>query len=314
MTDLPPARVLDVDPHAYFRLPGFSSSLAKVLVARSPAHAKDAYDRRIEQFAAEDETDDETPSDKQQRLDRGSMLHALILRIGKRIDPIPEGLLSSNGAIGTKAAKDYVAAARKAGRIPVKEKTLEGLQNIASAIRLRIKSAGHDLDGTSEMAIEWHERTPSGPVQCRGMLDHVVIWGIDREGQRLGTMLPGAVIYDLKIVDDATPQRCERTAESLGYAIQAAAYTRALTALYPALGGRIEFRFLFCEWRRPFEIWDPITDGTFDALGERRWLRAVHAWGAGLASGKWPGYRSLERACIVASPWALAQEGFTPDV
>lgn len=312
MTDLPPARVLDVSPTAYHALPGFSSSLAKVLVARSAAHAKDAYDRRIEQLAAEDEGDEENDSAKQQRLDRGSIGHALILGIGKRIDPIPEGLLSSNGAIGTKAAKEYVAAARRAGRVPVKEAHLEVHQRCADAIRTRIAAAGHELNGTSEMAIEWHERTPSGPVQCRGMLDHVVIWGLSDEHRARG-VAPGAVIYDLKIVDDATPQRCERTAESLGYAIQAAAYTRALTALYPALGGRIEFRFLFCEWRRPFEIWDPTTDGTFDALGERRWLRAVHAWGLGLATGKWPGYRSPERACIVASPWSLAQEGLAPE-
>lgn len=301
MSDLPPARLLDVTPDEYHRLPGFSSTLAKILINGCAAKARDAWERRAEQVAAEDASDDDEDlsDEKRKRFDNGSIQHALVLGVGKRIEVIPSALLAKNGAYSTKESKAARDAARAAGRIPVKEPEMEVHQRCANAIKSRIKEAGHTLDGNSEVAIEWYEQTPHGPVQCRAMLDHFVSWGT------------GADIFDLKICGDAHPDRCERTAEGLGYAIQAAAYTRALGALYPQLAGRITFRFLFCEPRRPYEIWDPTLSGPFREIGERRWLRAVHAWGAGMATGRWPGYRTPDRETISAPMWTLRNEGYT---
>lgn len=312
MTDLPPARILDVTPDAYHRLPGFSSSLAKILISRSAAHAKDAHDRMLERIAEEDESegDEDIKPDKRKRLDNGSIDHALVLGIGKRIDPIPKGLLARNGAISTEAAKDFVAASRGFGKIPVKEADLAIRQQVANAVKARIAEAGHVLDGRSEFAIEWHEPTPHGPVRCRAMLDHFVAWGLDPRDE---TGPVGAVIYDLKMTEDAHPDRCQRTAENLGYAIQAHAYQRALGALYPRLAGRIEFRFLFVEGHRPYALWDPSLSGPFREIGERRWRRAVNAWGEGLATGNWPDYRIPGNVEITAPMWTLRDEGYQPE-
>ncbi len=321
MTDLPPARILDVTPQEYHRLPGFSASLAKVLIASCAAKARATYERRQEQIAAEDESDDEKPTDeKQAQLDLGSVLHALVLGKGaERIEIIPAELLSGkNMAYQSDKAKAARDAARKAGRIPVKESKMPGHEATAKAIISRLADAGHALDGGgvvfgggSEFAIEWHERTPDGPVPCRCMMDHVVL--SDATPPFSGAA-PWATIYDLKIVADAHPDRNERTAEGFGYALQAAAYTRALTALYPRLGGRIQFRFLFVEPRRPFLLWDPERlSGPFRELGERRWLRAVHAWGDGLKNGRWPDYRTPDRDSITAPMWTLRNEGFQPE-
>lgn len=312
-TDLPPARILDVSPEAYHRLPGFSASLAKVLIARSAAHAKDVADRQAELAAEEDDTDDEDmPADKRKRLDGGSIDHALILGIGKRVDPIPECMLATNGAISTKDAKAFVAASRAAGRIPVKEADLEIHRQIANAVKAKIADAGHILDGRSEFAIEWHEPTPHGPVMCRCMMDHLVIWDDDRADGIWQP--PGAIIYELKMVGDAHPERCQRTAESLGYAIATAAYQRALAALYPRLAGRTSFQFLFCEQKRPYAIWDPPRmSGAFREIGERRWLRAVRDWAEVLATGKAPSYREQGYDEITAPMWTLRNEGFQPE-
>ncbi len=315
MSDLPPARILNVTPSAYHRLPGFSASLAKVLIGKCAAIAKDAYDRRQEQIAAEDESeddDDRAKDQKQAQLDRGSVLHALVLGKGsERIEVIPTEALSKNGSFGTVESKAMRDVARRTGKIPVKEPKMVGHEATARAILARLNDAGHVLDGRSEFAIEWYENTPYGPVQCRAMLDHVCAWGLDPRDE---TGPVGAVIYDLKIVADAHPDRNERTAEGFGYAIQAAAYTRALTALYPQLGGRIDFRFLFVEPRRPFALWDPPNlSGPFREIGERRWLRAVHAWGKGLATGEWPDYRTEDRNEITAPMWTLKAEGYTPE-
>lgn len=318
MTDLPPARILNVTPEQYHKLPGFSASLAKVRIARSLEHARDVHSRRLEKIAAEDETDDEdVKADKRKRLENGSIDHALILGIGKRVEPIPEHMLAKNGAISTKDAKEFCAGARAAGRIPVKEADLEIRRKVTDAVKTRIAAAGHVFDGRSELAVEWYETTPHGPIQCRGMMDHVVLIAADGLTASFPPDPPvtidavRAIIYDLKMVGDAHPERCMRTAEGLGYAIQAAAYTRALTALYPRLGGRVHFQFLFCENTRPYAMWDPERlSGAFRELGERRWLRSVREWAELQATGKAPSYREMGHDEITAPMWTLKQEGY----
>lgn len=306
------ARILDVTPTEYHRLPGFSASLAKILIAGCAAKAKDAHDRIMERIAEEDDSDDDegVSDEKRKRLENGSIQHTLLLGKGKRIEVIPTELLATNGAISTKAAKAFCQTARDAGHIPVKAADKEMHDKVASAIRARLEAAGHVLDGTSELAITWQEPTPHGPVTCRCMMDHVVIWGVAQDGTQ-NDGAPGAIIYELKIVGDANPERCQRTADNLGYAIAAAAYQRALTSLYPVLGGRIRFQFLFVEARRPYLMWTPERlAGPFREIGERQWIRAVHAWGEGLATGRWPDYNTPEHVEITAPMWRLHAEGY----
>lgn len=315
------ACILNVSVAEYHKLPQFSATLAKILITQSALKARDAWERRAEQLAAEaadGEVDDEEVSDeKRKQLDNGSIKHALVLgKGGERIKIVPTEILAKNGSYGTDASKKVRDAARAAGLIPVKEPEMPLHERVAEQIRLSIAAAGHTLDGASEFAIEWEERTAHGPVKCRAMLDHALIWGVPLHTSGIVASHegpPGAIIYDLKIVGDAHPERCERTSENLGYAIQAAAYTRALTALYPQLGGRIEFRFLFCEQRRPYDLWDPTLDGVTAELGERRWLRAVNAWGEGLATGRWPGYRTPDRTTLRTPIWTLRAEGYQPE-
>lgn len=311
MGDMPAARILEVTADEYHDLPGFSPSLAKVAIRQSIRHAKDIADQRAERLAEQEEgPDDETPEAKQGRLDKGSIYHSLTLKEGKSLVVVPTAILSSNGAYGTKEAKAMRDAARAAGKVPIKEHELEAYQHVADVMRSRIAEAGHQLEGRSELAIGWWERTPYGPVECRTMLDHVIAW----RGEELDIEHPTmATILELKPVPDASPDRCTRTAENLGYGIAAAANVRALNALYPSLAGRVEFRFLWCEYRRPFDLWDPQRSGVFAELGERRWLRAVHAWGEGLATGRWPGHRTPGNIEISAPMYVLKQEGYPTD-
>lgn len=314
-TDLPPARILDVSPEDYHDLPGFSPSLAKVVIRQSAAHAKDIADQRAERLAEqEDGPDDETPEAKQGRLDKGSIYHSLVLKEGKSLVVVPTAILSKNGAYGTDASKAMRDAARAAGKVPIKEHEVEAYQHVADVIRSRIADAGHTLDGRSELAIGWWEITPHGPVECRTMLDHAVTWRVAPGGELvLDIESPTfATILELKPVPDATPDKVTRTAENLGYGIAAAANVRALNALYPSLAGRVEFRFLWCEYKRPFDLWDPQRSGVFADLGEKRWLRAVYAWGEGLATGRWPGHRTPGNVEISAPFYALKAEGYQP--
>lgn len=320
MTDLPPARILDVSPSEYHKLPGFSASLAKIAHRDSIAHAKDAYDAKMERLAEDDESDaeEEISDDKRKRRDLGTIQHALQLgKGGERIKIIPTSALGKNGAYNTADSKKLRDEARAAGNVPVKEHEVEAHERRAGSIRAQILAAGHRLEGVSELAIEWYEPTTHGPVHCRCMMDHVIAWAFhgDDPPRVVGILDPAAraaAIYDLKI-GVANPRRIERSADDQGHAIQAAAYPRALAAVAPHLAGRTEFRFLFCEPVRPFAVWDPTLAATFREIGERRWLRAVRAWGHGLAEGHWPAYRTPENVELRASMWTLKQEGYQPE-
>lgn len=324
--DLPPARILDVDPDAYHKLPGLSPSLANALVSSCQEIARDKYERQIEGAQEDDDEqdDDEAPApvdpQKQKRLDRGDVMHALTLGIGKRIEVILSKDLGKGGKYSTARSKELRDAARAVGKIPVKEPDMERYIRSVAAIRDRLAQAGHVLDGRSELAIGWWEPTAHGPVQCRTMFDHVVLLSADGLQATIPPEPPVTIrpvrakVFELKFPDDAHPDRSERTADGLGYAIALAARLSALDALFPSLAGRIEYRFLFCEPHRPYAFWDPEPTGSFTEWGRRQWRNAVNLWASGLKSGRWPGYHEdIMRRQIDLTRWRKLQEGFTDD-
>lgn len=322
MTDtepLPPARILDVTPEQYHKLPGLSPSLAQAIHSTCLAKARDKYVRNLETSAAADESEDDAADDdapaekvageKQKRLERGDVLHALLLGKGKRLEVIPSSKLGKNGAYSTAASKELRDSARAAGRIPIKEPDMVMHARTAEAVRARLAAAGHVLDGVSELAIEWWESTSHGNVQCRTMLDHVVLSAGDEHPTDRPTH---AQVHELKFPGDASPDRSERTSDGLGYHLAAAARHRALNALYPSLAGRIEYRFLYCEPFRPYAFWDPTPTGAFLELGLRQWWTAVNMWAAGLRTGNWLGYHDdIMRRQIDLMHWRKLREGFS---
>jgi hypothetical protein len=295
--------------------------------------ARDKYERDVDLATVADADSDDSTDDgpdepaakeaaeKQKRMDRGAALHALILGKGEeRIAVIADALLSGkNRSISSDKAKSWRDAAVAGGKVVIKEHAMRAFVRVIAAIRERLTVAGHVLDGRSELAIAWWEPTANGPVLCRTMMDHVVLLATDGQRVELGapplTIKPAtAIIYEVKFPDDAHPDRSERTAESLGYHIAAAARIRALNALIPSLAARIEYRYLMCEPRRPYSFWDPTGTGSYLELGRRRWGSAVAMWSHGLKSGRWTGYHDdIMRRQIDLLPWVKRNEGFTDD-
>lgn len=325
--DLPPAKILDVEPDAYHKLPGLSPSLAHTLVTSCQEIARDKYERQI-QGATDAEDGDECDAEeeravdpqKQKRLDRGDVMHMMTLGVGKRISVILSADLGKGGKYTTARSKELRDAARAAGKIPVKEPDMVVYRRCVDAIRARLAAAGHVLDGRSEIAIEWWEPSAHGPVQCRTMLDHLVLLAADGLQATIPPEPPVTIrpvfakVFELKFPDDANPDRSERTADALSYRIAHAARLRALDALFPSIAGRIEYRFLFCETHRPYAFWDPTPTGAFTELGRREWRTAVNLWAAGLKSGRWVGYHDdIMRRQIDLTRWRKLQEGFTVD-
>lgn len=271
------AQLLDITPDEYHRRPGLSASIATTLIERSPLHA-------YTEHPCLGGVRNDTPT---KEMDRGAVVHEIALGKGKGFAVIDVDDWR------TKDARQQRDAARAAGLVPIKAADFEAAQVIAAKVIEQLAARGIVLDGASEAAMEWWEDSPSGPVQCRGMMDHV--W-LDR-----------GVVLDLKIVGCAAPAAVERAAENMGYAIQQAAYRRGIAKVRPELAGRVDFLFAFVEAEAPYAANICRPDGLFRELGERRWQRAVEVWGACIKTNTWPSYGEGINQ-ISAPAWALARE------
>jgi hypothetical protein len=267
------AKILDISPDEYHQLEHFSSSVAKQLLARSPFHARAEIKKKPTKL-----------------MDRGNIIHRLVLGKGK------EYAIVQHSDWRTKDAQKQRDDAHKANLVPVLANHFEEYSIAAAAITIRLSDMGLDLTGASELAFEWTESTPHGEVLCRGMGDH--IW------------LDTGRILDLKIIDDASPAKVERSAASLDHAVQHAAYTRGISRCVPDLVGRTQFLFAFCEPGEPYDVNVCEPDGVFRQLGEQRWLRAVTTWAKCIAEDRFPGY-----GINFLNPpiWQLRNEGFSPE-
>jgi len=292
--DLPAARILHCTEEEYFAdpcaTPSLTQSIANILLSKSPLHAWSAHPRlgaapvAEEGEDADDEEDAPRPSWAQ---DSGHIVHALMLGKGVAVEVIPFDNFKK------KAAQEARDAARAAGRVPIIAAKYDVLVRAAERLRERLAAAGYPLDGESEVAIEWHERGEHGPVVCRCRMDHV--------------FLDAGIIYDIKHVRSAHPEKVERTFVDYGYDIQAHAYSRALTALRPEHSGRVNFTFLFLESTAPCAIVPAVPDGPFSEIGRLRWERAVKLWERCLLKQAWPSYTTRGHVAVLEAPAYVVQ-------
>lgn len=257
--------------------PSLSSSIAKVLVERSPMHAHAEHPRLG--GASKHGGDDDDSAAK----DRGSILDSMLFGSG------PEIVRIEADDFRTKLAKEARDEARSRGAIPIIARKLDELAEVAQSMRERILDAGIELSGHSQVTIIWKV----GNVWCRGRLDH---WFPQ---QRL--------ILDLKSTYDASPAGVEKSMNAYGADIQWAAYTSGMVALVPELAGLVKMRFVYSEPTAPFAVTIAEPDGTLQELGNRRWRRALSLWEVSTTSGIFPGY-SKEILRVAAKPWLLTAD------
>jgi exodeoxyribonuclease VIII len=204
----------------YHASAGFSSTLAREIIRRTPAHAKARVDEGFKTSKA---------------MDLGTAVHQLLLR-DDRVDVIPFDEWRTN------EAKALVAASREAGRIPMKPKEWDQAQQIADAVRNRIADLNLDpvpfTEGTAEHVIRWTERG----VDCRAMLD----WLRDDV----------EYVDDLKTTNDASPRGFRSKVWKLRYDIQAAFYLRAVAAWLGDMSHPIKprFRWVAVETEYPYLV------------------------------------------------------------
>lgn len=269
----------NVDHDAYHRdpceYPSLSSSIAHVLIEQSPLHAHLRHPR----LGGGGQVD---PS---KAMDRGTMIHKMLLGRGQDFAEIEEA------SYKTHAAQRQRDGARADGLIPVLSHELADYSRIAGIYREKLRKHADRIEFTG--ATELTGVFMQNGVLCRMRLDH---WN----GAEL-------IIDDIKTSKTANPTDLGNVMVHNGTDIQAAAYTSGMGILVPEALGRVRIRFIYLEATPPFDVVVAEPDGQMLDLGRRKWKRAIDRWAGCLGSGSWPGYAS---GTVRVSPpaWAVNQD------
>jgi hypothetical protein len=262
--------VYDMPEDEYRSGDHLSQSIANLLLAKSPRHAKLAMSR---------------PRKPRQGMKRGTLIDEIMLG-GNSIRVLDVERFQSNEA---KALRDKALAD---GKVPVKRAEYDEAVVAASAIKGELADLGIVLNGHNQVSIFWEEVTLAGHVvQCRTRIDHLD--------------LPR--IYDLKTISSADDETCARHIDSYGYDVQAAAEMAAVERAFPEWAGRLEFVNIFVEVDEEPYLPNPVWQGPQTlAMGQEKWRRATEIWGRCQADNEWPGYSTGLRK-LEAPPYALSR-------
>ncbi len=217
-----PGEVYHADPAP---VPSLSSTLARLVINRSPLHAWTAHPRL---------NPDWEPKESK-TFDIGRAAHRAVLGAGGDYVAYPEDLLASNGAASTKEAKAWAEEQRAAGRTPLKADDVDRVGNMANLCRHWLTDYGITLDpARSELA---------ALAEIDGCWTRCMVDNAPAD--------PRLPLMDFKTCEDASPDAIVRHVEGYGYDVQAAHYLDVWKA---ATGEDRSFLFIFQEKEPPHAI------------------------------------------------------------
>ena len=264
-------------------VPSLSSTLARLILAKSPLHAWTAHPRLNPAWE---------PVEKK-TFDIGRAAHRAVLGRGGDYAAYPVDLLAKDGAASTKEAKAWADAQRANGVTPLKFAEVDAICAMAAAVRRQLAAMGIHLDAARSEMVALAE---IDGVMCRAMIDNA-------------PADPRLPLYDLKTTTDASPEGLAKTIASWGYDLQAAHYLAVWKA---ATGEDRKFRIVFVEKEAPFGVQvaelyrKPGDDADWFDHADALAADARRIWGECLTSGQWPGYPA--RVAIVGAPgWHLTK-------
>jgi hypothetical protein len=260
--------------------PSLSSTIARLILDRSPRHAFTAHPRLNKDYEPE----------HAKQLDFGSVAHAIITGRGRSIEIIDAADFK------TKAAREARDAARDVGKLPILPHDFERARAMVGAAFAQIHcTPGCDAAfrrGRPETTLIWRE----GEAWLRARPD----W-LDEQGP------DGVTVYDYKASGRSChPMLWARHAVEMGYDAQAAFYQRGILAL-GVTDRHIRFRFVAQEDEPPFALSIMEFDGETQASAQRDMNRAIGIWRDCMATGIWPAYPPIVHR-IAAPAYALAHK------
>lgn len=263
--------------------PSLSSTVARLLVNRSPLHAWTAHPRLNPDYEPE----------VKDAFDIGRVAHRLILGRGDEFCTIPGELLDAAGGARTTAAKDFIASARAAGMTPLKQEQADACVQMADACVRRMREAGMGLDAERS---ELTALAQIDNVWCRMMADNA----------------PAGRPYliDVKTTMNAAPEACRRSIADYEYAIQAAHYVATWEA---ATGERRRMRFVMVEKEPPHEVSIVELAPEWIATAASKIAEARRIWRECIDADEWPGFPHhiavLEPPPWYEADWAARETG-----
>lgn len=284
MTKITAAGIYDISEAEYHAdpvvEPSLSRSIAKTMLRKSPAHAREEHPRLNPDFEPENGRHD---------FDLGNAAHKLVLGKGRDLAFIDAD--DYRGATARAARID----AYEAGKIPVLPHQVGAAQRMARAARAQIDSipefAGILDRGQAEQTIIW---SPSSDTWARTRPDLLLH----------NAELEAALIIDYKTTTDARPDRWVKRMDEHGLDLQAAMHT---TAVRDVLGiERPDFRFIVQETSPPYALAIIAPKPRVVEIGMEKFSRAVEMWRWCMQEGTWPGYAALAHY-VDLPPWAEAQ-------
>jgi hypothetical protein len=251
--------------------PSLSSSVAKILLEKTPRHAWTAHPRLNPDFAPKQES----------KFDLGSAVHELML--GKGV-----GYTVINAAdYKSKDAQQARQKAREAGAVPLLAEQYKQAVGIAKEAFDSLAEMDVNLpDHRNEAVLIWEEHG----LPCRAMIDSIgrgihQIWDIKTTSAGLSEFAVG------------------QTIARYNYDLSAAFYIRGYETLFKELTGRIEFNWIFVDTEPPYEIGVFPANATTLEFGRRKVEAALTKWAACMELGMWPGYPREPRKYTYPS-WA----------
>jgi len=242
----------------------FTQSLAKVLLAHSPLHARE------ESVLGEPREDDDEAEKYVKAQAIGDVAHKLMLERGKEIEVIDFKDFKKQ------LAKDARDAARAAGRVPILAKHMIIANRMVQRAHQQLERH-EDRDaftnGSGEVMICWQE----DGVWFRALVD----W----------------LSHDLRTVDDFKSSGMSmaahvlgKRAETAGWHVQHAFIKRGLDILDPGNAGRRRHRNIAQEQFPPFALNVMHHDRYWLTMGEKKVEAAVTAWKAARKANRWACY------------------------
>jgi hypothetical protein len=264
--------------------PSLSSTIARLLVQRSPRHGWYEHPR----------LNPVQEEKKVKTMDVGSAMHALLLGHGRDIEVLDYPTWA------TKASKADRDQARDLGRIPLLTHVYERAVKLVAAAHEQINGfeelAGLFDGALFEHAVVWQE---FGGIWCRAKLD------ILKE-------FPDFIAdVDFKSTDKiASPQTVGRQVFSMGYDVQKAFYRRGLRRMFPHKPIRT---FVMAQEREgPGAITVVEPDEQVIALADKKAVVGMKLWAQCLSTGEWPAYppviTTLQLPPWVERDWAELEE------
>lgn len=229
----------------YFDNPALNQSVAKVILQKSPLHAKSVYDNR---------NDDATDA-----MNIGSIVHDLVLR-GINC---AEVLDFEN--FRTKEARLAKETSIAKGKIPIIKSKFDEIIKMVDALKNHFDKDYPFSNGQAELPVYFK----IGDTECKAKFDYVLN---DKN-----------IIIDYKTTTDANPSVFGRKIFQMGYDFQAAWYSLALEQLRNT--EKTQFIFIVQEIDFPFAVSVIELDSHSMSIAKRKCFMAVDKWENALKNG-----------------------------